>query len=216
MRISVTTLESFRLFCQPENEWMTEAELIATIKGQFAGSHKVDIGQAFGRVLEHPDRYRVPGGHRVPIRGTDRFIALGDEVMAEPLALIEPGSVFEAKGLKSYNGHDVVAKADQMIGAHLIETKATLGSFDFHKYADGCQWRFMADIFRPRCITYRVFVLAEDEDTGVIRLKSSESFNLYPYPGLHEDCAAIVSRFVEYVRWRGLASVLEQRQAEAA
>lgn len=216
MRISTTTLESFRLFEQPDTDWMTEAELMATIRGQFTGNRKVHIGQAFGRVLEHPDRYRVPGGYRVPIRGTEEFIELGDEVMSAPLALIVPGSVFEAKGVRRYGAHDVVAKADQMTGARIIETKATLGTFDFHKYADGCQWRFMADIFQPRAITYHVFVLDEDEANGVIRLKATESFNLFPYPELHQDCRDLVSRFVEYVRWRGLDVVLEQRQAEAA
>lgn len=223
MRISATTLESFRLFEQPELEWMTEDELIATIRGEFTPNRKVLIGQAFGAILERPERYRVPGGYRVVTRDPSKLdgfgdvIEFGDEVMAEPLALIDRDfTVFEAKAIATYGPHDVVSKADQLYGCQLIETKATLGSFDFAKYADSCQWRFMVEAFQPALVTYRIFCLHESEANGVISLKSIESFNLYPYRGLHEDCASLVGRFVDYVRAKGLNVVLEQRQAEAA
>lgn len=223
MRISATTLESFRLFMDPEQEWMTEDAMHATIRGDFTPNRKVLIGQAFGAVLEHPERYRVPGGFRVVTRDPSKLdgigdaIEFGDEVMAEPLALIDREfTVFEAKAIARYGPHDVVSKADQLYGCQLIETKATLGSFDFGKYADSCQWRFMVEAFQPALVTYRIFCLSESEANGVISLKSIESFNLYPYRGLHDDCAALVARFVEYVRAKGLDGLLEQRQQEAA
>ncbi|HVQ15609.1 MAG TPA: hypothetical protein VMS40_18535, partial [Vicinamibacterales bacterium] len=62
MRISTTTLESFRLWSDPEQEWMSEDELIATICGKFVPNHAVKRGAAFGKVLETPDPYRVSGG----------------------------------------------------------------------------------------------------------------------------------------------------------
>src|SRR5688500_9646068 len=123
MRISTTTLESFRLYMHPDTEWMPEEDLIATIQGKFAGNHKVWIGSAFGAILETPEPYRIPGGYCVRPRGCDYTITLGDDVMQPMLALIDrPRTVFEAKAIKSYLGHDVVAKADQMIGARIIET----------------------------------------------------------------------------------------------
>lgn len=217
MRISTTTLESFRLFMQPEQEWMTEDDLLATIRGQFVGNHKVWLGLAFGSVLEAPDRYRVAGGYRVAnLRGCPEVFEFGDEVMAPALALIDaPRTVFEAKGLKRYGEHDVVAKADQLVGARLIETKTTLGTFDFDKYANACQWRFMVDIFRPVSVTYHVFLLDEGTN-GVVSLKGTETFTLYPYAELHQDCAALVEQFAAYVTAKGLRSVLDARQREAA
>lgn len=217
MRISTTTLESFRLFMEPDQEWMAEDELLATIRGQLVGNHKVWLGQAFGAVLEAPDRYRVRAGYAVQPRGCNEVFQFGDEVMGPALALIDrPHTVFEAKATKRYGRHDVVARADQLVGAHLIETKTTLGSFDFDKYANSCQWRFMADIFEPSRVTYHVFCLHEDERNGVISLRGIESFDLYPYEAVAEDCAALVRAFEDYVTAKGLVEFLDQRQREAA
>lgn len=216
MRISTTTLESYRLFMQPEQDWMLEAELLATIRGEFRGNPKVWLGSAFGAVLEHPERYRVEGGYVVQPRGCPYAIDLGDDVMQPALDLIVPGSVFEAKGLKRYGRHDVVAKADQMAGLRIIETKSTLSSFDFDKYADSCQWRFMLDIFEAVSVTYHVACLSESEANGVISLRGIETFTLYPYPALRDDLEALVREFEGYVTARGLVQVLDDRQREAA
>lgn len=216
MRISTTTLESFRLFMQPEQEWMSEDELLATIRGEFVGNHRVWLGLAFGAVLEHPAQYRVDGGFRVEnIRGCGESFDFSDDVMGPAFELIEDGTVFEAKATKRYGRHEVVAKADQMFGAHLKETKATLGYFDFDKYADSCQWRFMADIFEPTKITYHIFCLDESEQTGVISLRGIESFNLYPYAVLHQDCLELVREFESFCESRGLVSLLDARQQAA-
>lgn len=214
MRISATTLESFRLFM--EQDWMAESDLLDTIAGKFTGNHKVWRGQAFGAVLEHPARYRVAGGYAVPPRrGCPEAFTFGDEVIGPALALIDPvRTVFEAKAIKRYGAHDVVSKADQLAGARLIETKTT-DAFDFEKYAASCQWRFMADAFEPSSVTYHIFVLDEHEN-GVIALKAVETFNLYPYADMHLDCALLVEQFADYVRVKGLTDVLDQRQREAA
>lgn len=211
MRISTTTLESFRLWLQPEQEWMSEQDLLDTIAGVWRPNRKVEIGQAFGRCLEDPDRYFIPGGYRCD------GIELGRDVVDSALALIDREStVFEAKGTRRYGRHDVVAKADQLCGAHLIETKTTFSTFDFDKYAASCQWRFMVDIFEGvRKVTYQVFCLDEHEN-GVIDLKSVETFDLYAYPALHEDCDAFVREFEAYVSVKGLVGLLDARQAEAA
>lgn len=217
MRISTTTLESFRLFMNPEQDWMPEEDLLATIRGEFTGNHKVWLGQAFGAVLESPDRYRVRGGYRITTRGGEETFAFSDDVMGPALALIDrEHTVFEAKATKRYGPHDVVAKADQLVGAHLIETKATLGYFDFDKYAESYQWRFMVDIFEPSKVTYHIFCLDESEANGVISLRGIETFHLFPYAECREDCQRLVSLFEEYVEAKGLTGVLDARQREAA
>ncbi len=217
MRISTTTLESFRLWLQPEQDWMPEADLLATIRGEFTGNHKVWLGQAFGAVLEHPDRYRVSGGYRVAdLRGCPETFELSDAVMDLPLALIKPGTVFEPKAVGAFCGHDVVAKADQMLGARLVETKTTLSSFDFDKYAASCQWKFMADIFDVPMVTYHVFCLFESEQNHVIELRSVETFDLYPYASMRADLEHLVREFDNYVELRGLRPLLNERQVAAA
>lgn len=211
MRISATTLESFRLFMEPEQEWMTEQMLADTILGKFVPTGPVLIGSAFGKVLETPDDYAVA------FKGyTCKGYTFDALEMRPALALMDHKlGVFEAKASRRYGDCDVVAVADQIVGTHLIEHKTTLGYFDFAKYADSYQWRFMADIFEPSKVTYHVFLL-DDHENGVVGLRGIESFSLYPYLGLHDDCQALLDQFVTYVTAKGLDGYLRQRQVEAA
>lgn len=208
MRISTTTLESFRLWSDPEQEWMTEQSLIDGILGKFIPTPRVELGQAFGSVLEDPDRFLVPGGYAC---GGYSF---GLDVMAPAFERIDRRGVFEAKAMKRYGACDVVAKADHLYGSRLSEFKTTTSTFDFDKYAASCQWRFMTDIFEPLSITYHVFCL-DDHGNGVVEIRSIESFNLYPYPGLHEDCCELLRGFVTYVTAKGLDVFLRDRQARS-
>lgn len=207
MRISTTTLESFRLFTQPDQEWMSEDELVATIRGEFKPTDKVRLGGAFGRVLERPDDYRRDGGG-YHCEGYD-FDA---DVMQPALAIFDRRGVFEVKSTKRYGAHVVVAMADQLLGAQLIENKTTLSTFDFDKYAASCQWRFMAEIFEPGFVTYNVFCLSESAVSGAVTLRGIETFNLYPYAELHNDCCDLLAQFVGYVTAKGLDGFLQERQ----
>jgi len=210
MRISCTTLESYRLWRDPNQEWMSEDDLRESILEIWKPNHKAELGTAFGKILEDPDRYLIPGGFEC------QGFAFGREVIDPCLAVIDRRGIFEAKAVKSYDGIDVVSKADHLLGAHLSEFKATVSSFDVSKYLDSYQWRFMADAFQARQITYRVFCLYECEANGVIELKSIETVNLFPYAKLHEDCCDLLREFCGYVRARGLDGALMQRQQDAA
>lgn len=209
MRISTTTLESFRLFCEPDQEWMQESDLIATIEGKFTPTPAVLLGQAFGRVLEIPERYQVKGGYQCG------GYAFSDDTMAPAMKLIDRAGVFEAKAVKRYGDIDVVAMADHLIGAHLSEFKTTSSTFNFDKYAASCQWRFMVEAFEPLLVTYHVFLL-DDHGNGVVEVKGIETFNLFPYADLHEDCCDLLGRFVDYVTVKGLDGLLRERQRVAA
>lgn len=207
MRVSATAVEAYRLFIQ--EDWMEEADLIAQIQGKFVPDRKVLLGTAFDNVLTDPETYRVAGGFQV---GRDCFSA---DMMAEPLRLMDRRGVAQAKATKDYGDVQIVAKADRLIGAELVENKTTLGSFDADKYERSAQWRLMADIFQPLQITYHVFCLKDDE-SGIIDLRSIETIRFYPYDALHQDCAALVRDFRHYVQVRGLVPLLEQRYQEAA
>lgn len=202
VRISATTLESFRLFM--EGDWMPESDLIASIKGEFKPNHAVLLGMAFHSVLETPEKFKTEGGYCCG------GYALGDDIMVPALALFDRRGVFECKTTKLYGEHTIVARADQLLGNGIIENKTTLSTFDFDRYAASCQWRIMVDLFEASQVTYNVFCLNEDAH-GIIELKSIETFNLYPYAELRRDCDELVQRFVEYVTARGLTEWLQER-----
>lgn len=219
-RVSATQLESFRLWSDPEQEWMTEEELVASIRGEFVENHKIALGSAFGKVLETPARYAVTNSRGdligYHVRTNRETFDFGADMMAEPLALIDRAAgVFEAKAVKSYGPIDVASKADFLVGGQLVEFKTTLSTFDVDKYAESSQWRFMADAMQPLDVTYHVFCLAEATN-GVIDLKSIETVRFYPYPALHQDCADLVDRFRCYVEAKGLTGVLRTRYEGAA
>lgn len=213
MRVSATTLDSFRLWRQPEQEWMTEEMLLDSILRRSVSSPQMALGKAFGALIEAPDQYRVFGGYACEGHW------FSDDAMAPVLKLYDRRGLFEVKGSRLYDDVLVVAKADQLLGAQLIETKTTK-QFDFEKYAHAYQWRLMADIFEPLLITYHVFpVDAGDQPTldGLIPVdvRDVQTFNLFPYAGLHADCAEIVRDFRAYVMARGLDAQLRDIQATA-
>jgi hypothetical protein len=213
VRVGCTVLESFRLFVS--GDWMPEGELVATIKGEFTPKPEMLLGQAFGRCIEKPDKYHQPGGgFRVPVRFFEdwRVFEFTDEMMAPALGLFDRRGVFEAKATKQYGDITVVAKADQIIGTGIIETKTKRSQFDFDKYAESYQWRYMLDLFEgATSVTYKIFWLDEEKD-GSNSLRSVDSFTLYPYAELHNDCCELLARFAEYVKAKGLDHVLRERQ----
>jgi len=224
MRASATTIESFRLWRDPEQAWMSEADLLATIRGEFTPNRGILIGQAFGKILENPDKYRVSGGYRTkhwPLveDGEKKWLAFhfSDATMAGPLAIAVRHGVYEAKAQKQYGDVLIVSKADMLVGADLHEFKTTLNSFDAEKYAVSSQWRFMASAFQPRRITYHVFLLREGKgsEAGVVvgELRDIETMPLYPYAELDRDCADLARDFAAYVTQRGLDGMLRERQA---
>lgn len=213
LRISVTTIEAYRYFL--EYEWKTEAELIANIRGEFTPNNYMRAGTAFHNILETPEACRTPSGY------ASGGIAFDKDSIDQCLALYDQRGAFEVKTTKDYhvNGETVtvVAKADQLLGLEVVETKTKWAPFDIDGYLAACQWRYYLDIFEARRACYKVFCLEGLDDAiagdGVIELKSIETFNVYPYPALHSDCTALVTDFVEYVNFRKLRDYLLPRVA---
>ena len=204
MRISVTTVEQFRLY--QTADFVTEENLQASIRGEFKPTQFMRNGSAFHSILEAPERFKVERGYSAD------GIFFPDDVVAPCLAVSPPGGVHEAKAVKVYDLRTgpvtVVAKADKLLGLRITERKTKWSGFNFDNYADAYQWRFYCDIFRPASVTYDVFCLDEQRDGFV--LKSIESFTLYPYPAVHQDCVELLTQFVDYVNMRGLGSYLER------
>jgi len=209
VRISATTLESFRLWSDPDQEWMSEESLIDTIKGKFSPTPKMLVGQAFGRALEKPDRWRVDGGYESFVHDGKGWLGyfFSEEMIRPAMEVFDRRGVFEVKQEKQYLGHTVVTKADQILGTRIHENKTTTSSFDFDKYAQSCQWRFMADMFGASAVQYNVFCITESGDT----LKSIEQFTLYPYADMESDLFQLVSEFVSFVQGRRLEEFLQPK-----
>jgi hypothetical protein len=214
LRISTTQLETFRLWSDPEQDWMSEEDLIASIRGTSKLGYPAQLGTAFDAVIGSPAQYRVQRGYRYTDRSTGLVFDFGDDVMDPCLAVFDPRGVWQVKAEKRYGECVIVAKADHIVGGTVEENKAILSTFDYDKYAASCQWRFYLDIFGAIEARYHVFCLSEAANR-VISLKSIETFSLYPYVELPTDCRELLDRFLHFVRLRGLEGVLEARQTQA-
>lgn len=205
---------------------MPESELIDTIKGVFKPTPKMLLGIAFGRCLEKPDKYRwqdsdehgvIFSGYRVPVKNAEdkwESFYFTDSLMDICLARFDRNGVFEVKGTRQYGDITVVAKADQILGTRIVENKTKVdGQFDFDRYAASVQWRFEFDIFQgSTALTYNVFMLDHDDKAGETFLKSIETFDVYPYPQLHQDCTKLVEEFRRYVHQRRLTEYLQENE----
>lgn len=209
MRISTTTLESFRLWREPEQDWMTEDDLVAQIRGEFQPTPITELGTAFDHVLNDPQKHQVDGGY------TSGLHFFPDLMMAPVLELLGRRGVSQVKHEKAYGDCVIVAKADELIGVRCIENKTTTGQFNIDKYLESYQWRYLIDVFGVRMVTYRVFLLSDPEQ-GAIRLREIQSFNTFPYAELHYDCERLVREFATYARSRGLEAFLAERQEQYA
>lgn len=205
MRVGATMVEAFRLYMDPEQEWMTKDALCAQIRGEFHTNPKIEIGLAFGDIVREPAKFAVRGGYLA------RGLSFDDQTMAKALELTQvPGSVFEAKQQKTYGDLVVASKADQLVGAMLREFKTT-EYFDFSKYEESSQWRFMVDAFEPVAVEYLIFTVY-DHENGVIEVRDANTFRLFPYAECHHDCEQLLEEFRAFVVLEGLDVELRRQQ----
>jgi hypothetical protein len=164
MRLSVTTVEAFRLW-RDTGDWMDLRDLEATIKRETVPNEKMLRGIAFHSVLESPSACREPSleGHqyRVGARdGSGDFIFSG-EGMDKALGFW-PDGAREVKTTFDVDGITVVCVADALHGVLVGEGKCT-EKIDVENYFDSFQWRAALKAFNATVCRY---VLAQGKDCG--------------------------------------------------
>src|SRR3990172_4077634 len=132
MRLSVTTIEAFRLW-RDTGDWMALADLEATIKRQTVANEKMLRGSAFHEVLE------TYNGELALVYEAQGFRFSGD-AMPTVLELWPHHGAKEAKTTMDVDGITVVGKADALIGVEVWEAKC-VEKIDVDKYFDSFQWR---------------------------------------------------------------------------
>jgi len=220
MRVSTTVLESFRLFM--DQDFMEEAELLATIRGEFSPNFPIALGMSYHSIIETPDKYRLEGGDGYLCKAAyvddnnrwqSREITFPAAVIDPMLALVDRRGSFELKATKWMDDCLVVVKADHVFGTDISELKTTLGQFDAEKYMTSCQWKFEALLLGASRVTYRVARLSDGRDG--IELRAIENLAVYPYPEMENDCRALLRRFVDYCKVRKLDEFLRDKQRKA-
>jgi hypothetical protein len=97
MRLSATSLELWRRFLEPDQEYLTESDLVANLQRTSPPTPQMLLGSAFDAVLNDPDAHRIPGGDGY--QSGDNTIP--EDVMAPALALFDRRGVFQVKATKT-------------------------------------------------------------------------------------------------------------------
>lgn len=206
LRISVTTIESFRRVLT--TEYAKESELIASIKGEpVEMPWYVHAGSAWQELLESAVTPITDIG-----RITVKDFSFDSTALRSAHAILGPG-IDEVKATKVYETTrgpaNVVAKADHVHGLVITDNKFKASTPDARDYESSLQWRFYLDVHGAACFRYILYDFA-DEKSGYCELKAIHAFRFWPYVGLDSDCLRWVNLFVEWAEGRGLLRYLER------
>jgi hypothetical protein len=213
MRLSVTTVEAFRLW-RDTGDWMDLADLEATIMRTTVPSEKMLRGIAFHSVLEHPAVCREVSleGHqyRIAARDGGRDFVFAGEGTDRALDLW-PDGAREIKTTCDIDGITLACIADVLSGNEVGEAKCT-EKIDVEHYFDSFQWRALLKVFSASVARY---VLAQGRDCGgrFIAIDNVLPMTLYRYRGLDDDVRRLVGDCVQFIEQRKLTDYVLDKEA---
>jgi len=210
MRVSVTTLESFRRYKTPGLCFCLavcdcEARLIQRIKGVFVPTPKMEAGILFHLAMETGDRSRFNDSYMAALIMSARVGRAPDS----------PGS-HEAKFWWDDCDVRVVGKWDYLSGGVVYDWKTT-DKYTAGSYEDSLQWRLtltaLPEVTWFRYDSFRVWQPAGD---GLYSVKYLDRQEFSRYPLLEDDCRRWVREFKDYVSLRGLEEWVADRASNEA
>lgn len=200
LRISVTTLESFRRLIR--TEYGSEAELIASIKGQpFEPSWQMNAGRAWDDALWLPaDETREVAGTSFGRWGKYWFnlaaVQYANKLLGLGVWQIKEVEVMHVGGRRL--PVQVVAHADHVRGLEITDNKARFGTVDLSSYEHSLQWRFYLHIHQAASFRYAVWHFFDPDGGNYCDLKESMTVRFWNYPAMAEDCHRWL---IEFLAW---------------
>jgi hypothetical protein len=195
--VRATTVESFRLFMDPDVDFISVDEMDARLRGdQRESSDAAGLGTAFHAAVE----------------GTYVGAILFDADSVEKARRGLGGVPSEVDGSVVLDVHGTPVRltghADYLLGLDLLDLKTSSKPIPPDRHADSMQWRCYCVIFGAKRVTYRHVQLDEDDD-GVIYAKSVDDVPMYPYPDVLGDVVKCIAALLDYATARGLLAALE-------
>lgn len=196
--VRATLLESWRLYFDPDLDFITTDEIDARLRGDATvANDAMSLGTAFHEA----------------VAGTYVGAVLFDPASVEKARRGLGGVPSEVYGSRVLDVHGTPVRltghADWLLGLDLLDLKTSAKPIPPDRHADSMQWRAYCVIFGAERVTYRHVQLDEDED-GVIYAKSVDDVVMYPYPALERDVIACLRGLLDYARTRGLIEAMEE------
>lgn len=199
MRVSVTVIESFRKYmageCWCREDCHCEADLLASIRGEFVPSPRMEAGSRFHKAME-TGRWEGFDGQSV----VDALILADYGRLSVPFS--QHRGIHEGKFTANIAGVLVVGKFDYLLLPVAYDWKTTEGQGG--DYTNSLQWRLtLAALPEVNKFRYETFQLnSEGPQTKVKYLPPGQEFTRYP--ALMADCEAWVRQFEGFISLRGL------------
>lgn len=234
LRISVTELDSYRAWLDPDNEdWFTSAKFLDRLRGKDDIGRAAMAGTAFHHVLENaklgpmPERFSVimlkgddgrfnPATDGTSLIDTDEWEQFDFHIDID--ADLELPDIKEIKTEKKFlvDGMEVilVGKADGLTGKRIVDYKLT-GDGDLERFLDMMQWRCYLSLFEADEFEYRVFLASELKDQ-TWKIRNYDTLVCHRYPGLDEDVRRSVAELARFIRDRVPERLNRPEDAEKA
>jgi hypothetical protein len=180
MRLSTTTVESYRLF--RTFDWMEEDSMIRTALGLTEWTPRMAVGSGFEAAVNgegsHSDGViKIDSDH-----GAFYF----EEKDAERIASRLPEHRLpQVKAQATVCGHDLVGVADYICGAEIRDLKCTQKTINSELYVRSLQWQSYLRLFGGKRFWFDVCHMEEGKD-GVWRVRDFEQIVCSPYPGMDD------------------------------
>lgn len=229
LRVSVTTLESYRRYRDGVSEMDTEERLVEKLKGLFTGNPKTRIGSAFHSIIEigrkaihlesspevkEPTNIVLVGEDkiRMTMQQTDIFLKYR---RAHPV-MIHEIPLFKVYDTPRLGQIMITAKTDGIEGRIIRDAKVKFRKPDYVEYLDSFQWRFYQDIMGLDTFYYDIFEVIgfnQEErpaDISSCIIEEHEPLRCDRYIKLAADCQNLVTDFLEYIHLRDFFTHLKQ------
>ena len=192
MRLSTTTIESYRLFRL--EDWMTEDAMVATALGTTEWTPRMAVGSLFeaainGEGSRSEGVITVTGDH-----GDCRFGAGDVDRMARILPNIRTPQV---KAEMPLIGHTLVGVADYLCGPQIRDIKTTQKTISPERYERSIQWKSYLSLFGGDHFVFDVCQM-EEEEQHVWAVRQYQTVECFPYPGMKEYVEYWADQYVQW------------------
>lgn len=212
--VSTTTLEKFRRFMAGTSQWDTEEALLAAIKGEFKGTEKTAIGQAFHRIIEKYNQPTVEKNLVDSVSGitfTKEQASVANEYrQLYPAAREVPSSkIYEARHLK----FKVNCRADALEGLRIRDIKFTFKPPHYVDYFNSFQWRIYCDIYQAESFAYDIFECRGFKGLVNNRFEGSIEFHppyeMLPYDGMQAEIDDLIRFFGDWIEVKQIQNLFK-------
>lgn len=190
LRVSATDIDAFRYFRADEDADL--ATFLADMKRWTPPTPAMDAGTALHKALENA----TPGDYA-------KLEADGFTFHVQADAALDLPDIRECKATREYMVGSVsvtmVGKVDAVCGKRIDDHKFTGSSFDAERFLGSYQWRIYLDVFGADEFRWNVFE-GRETDPQVYVIHHVHPLRMHRYPGMGEDIATELERWVEFCR----------------